>query len=69
MRTGTIYTETIVHIAPAAFQAEAPYQVAIVEFADGSRVTARIEGDAVQISDRVVESSPRDGVSFFRKVQ
>jgi uncharacterized OB-fold protein len=31
MRTGTVYTETVVHAAPAALAAEAPYQVAIVE--------------------------------------
>jgi uncharacterized OB-fold protein len=68
MRTGTIYTETIVHIAPEAFQKDVPYQVAIVEFEDGSRVTARMEGETVQISDRVVETRRLEGVSFFRKV-
>jgi uncharacterized OB-fold protein len=67
MRTGTIYTETVVHIAPEAFQKDVPYQVAIVEFEDGDRLTARIEGDLVQIGDRVVETGQRDGVSFFRK--
>ena len=68
MRTGTIYTETVVHIAPEAFQKDVPYQVAIVEFEDGSRVTARIEGDTVRICDRVVETRHVEGVSFFRKV-
>ena len=67
MRTGTVYTETVVHIAPAAFQSEAPYQVAIVTLEDGSRVTARIEGNRVQIDDPVVETGQREGVSFFRK--
>ena len=67
MRAGTVYTETVVHIAPAAFQSEAPYQVAIIELRAGLRVTARIDGERVQIGDRVVESGERDGVAFFRK--
>jgi uncharacterized OB-fold protein len=67
MSTGTVYTETVVHIAPEAFQKDVPYQVAIVEFAGGTRVTARIEGERVQIGDRVVESRIDDGVCFFRK--
>ncbi len=67
MRTGTIYTETVVHIAPEAFQKDVPYQVAIVAFDDGTRVTARIEGERVQIDDQVVETHQSEGVSFFRK--
>jgi uncharacterized OB-fold protein len=67
MRIGTVYTETVVHIAPEAFQKDVPYQVAIVEFEGGARVTARIEGERVQIGDRVVESRIDDGVCFFRK--
>ena len=68
MRTGTIYTETKVHIAPEAFQKDVPYQVVIVEFQDGSRVTARIEGAEVKIGDGVVETQQQNGVCFFRKV-
>jgi hypothetical protein len=34
---------------------------------DGTRVTARIEGERVQIDDRVVETTSREGVSFFLK--
>ncbi len=67
MRTGTIYTETVVHIAPEAFQKNVPYQVAIVVFDDGSRITGRIEGERVQIDDRVVETAQREGVCFFQK--
>jgi uncharacterized OB-fold protein len=67
MRTGTIYTETVVHIAPEAFQKDVPYQVAIVSFDDGTRVTARIEGERVQIGDSVVETRQSEGVSFFRR--
>ncbi len=65
--TGTVYTETVVHLAPEAFAAEVPYQVAIVTLENGSRVTARIQGERVAIDDRVVELEVRDGVPFFRK--
>ena len=67
MRTGTIYTETVVHLAPERFAADAPYQVVIVEVAPGSRITARIAGDRVAIGDQVIETESRDGVPFFKK--
>jgi uncharacterized OB-fold protein len=67
MRSGTVYTETVVHIAPEAFQKDVPYQVAIVALEDGTRVTARIEGARVQIGDHVVETTLREGVCFFGK--
>ena len=65
--TGTVYTETVVHLAPEAFAAEVPYQVAIVTLENGSRVTARIQGERVAIDDRVTEVEVREGVPFFRK--
>ena len=67
MRSGTIYTETVVHLAPERFAADVPYQVVIVKLDDGSRITARVEGERVAIDDRVIETAPRDGISFFRK--
>jgi len=67
MRTGTVYTETVVHIAPEAFQKDVPYQVAIISLEDGTRVTARVEGERVQIGDHVAETHQTEGVSFFRK--
>ena len=67
MRSGTIYTETVIYSAPEAFVNEAPYQTAIVTLDDGGRVTGRIEGERVQIDDRVVEVESRGGVPFFRK--
>ena len=63
----TVYTETIVHLAPPAFQADAPYQVAIVTLDDGTRVTGRIEGERVSIGDTVEALAERDGVPWFRK--
>jgi uncharacterized OB-fold protein len=67
VRTGTVYTETVIYSAPEAFAAEAPYQMAIVSLDMGGRVTARIAGERVQIGDRVKETESRDGVPFFVK--
>jgi len=69
MRSGTVYTETVIWSAPEAFVNDAPYQTAIVTLDGGGRVTGRITGDRVAIDDRVVEVEERDGVPFFRKRQ
>ena len=77
MRTGTVYTETVVHAAPAAFEAEAPYQVAIVKLDGGASVTARIisnqpapgqPADRVSIGDSVVEVEALHNAPAFRKL-
>ncbi len=65
---GTVYTETVVHLAPEAFTKDAPYQVAIVTVEDGSRITGRVLGERVAIDDRVEHVETRDGVPFFRKI-
>ncbi len=62
-----VYTETVVHLAPPAFAADAPYQVVIVTREDNTRVTGRVEGERLQIGDEVVEAAVRDGVPYFRK--
>ena len=68
MRTGVVYTETVVHLAPERFAADVPYQVVIVRLDDGVSITARVDGgERVAIDDRVVETGIRDGISFFRK--
>ncbi len=67
MRTGIVYTDTVVHLAPERFAADVPYQVIIVKLDDGSRVTARVDGERVAIDDRVVEIEARDGIPYFRK--
>jgi uncharacterized OB-fold protein len=64
---GVVYTETVVHMAPPAFEKDVPYQVAIVSLESGERVTGRIEGARVSIDDRVAMIDTRDGVPFFRK--
>jgi uncharacterized OB-fold protein len=67
MRTGIVYTETVVHLAPERFAADVPYQVAIVVLDEGGRLTARIEGERVAIGDPVSESGARADIPFFRK--
>ena len=67
MRSGTVYTETVIYSAPEAFLADVPYQTAIVTLDGGGRVTGRIAGERVVIDDRVVEVEERGGVPFFRK--
>jgi uncharacterized protein len=64
---GIVYTETVVHAAPARFVADAPYQLAIVDLDDGVRHTVRILGERVRIGDQVEFAEDRDGVAFFRK--
>ncbi len=49
-----VYTETVVHSAPEQFASQAPYQIALVEFADGRRELVRIDGPRVHIGDAVV---------------
>jgi len=67
MRTGTVYTETVVHLAPTKFAADVPYQVAIIDLEDGERLTARIAGDRVAIGDAVSETDSHDAIPYFRK--
>jgi uncharacterized OB-fold protein len=68
MNKGIVYTETVVHAAPAEFVADAPYQLAIVSLDSGGRLTARITGDRVKIGDKVELVETRDGTEFFRKL-
>ncbi len=65
--TGTVYTETVVHLAPEAFAKDVPYQVVIVTLEDGTRVTGRVAGDRVSIGDPVERADVRNGVPLFLK--
>lgn len=64
---GNVYTETVIYAAPEQFVADAPYQLAIVNLDHGGRLTARIDGDRVQIGDAVDFAEYRNGIPFFRK--
>ena len=49
----TVYSVTTLHAAAEPFEAELPFQIAIVEFENGDRKTVRIEGPRVEIGDEV----------------
>jgi uncharacterized OB-fold protein len=65
--SGNIYTETLIYAAPEQFVADAPYQLVIVTLDHGGRLTARVDGDRVQIGDAVNFAEYRNGIPFFRK--
>jgi uncharacterized OB-fold protein len=67
--TGTVYTETVVFSPTEAFVNDVPYQLAIIEFEDGKKTTARVVGERAAIGDRVALVETRDGVSYFQKEQ
>jgi len=67
MRSGVVYTETMVHAAPEQFVADAPYQLAIISLEEGGRLTARVDGERVAIGDPVEFVGDRNGIPFFRK--
>jgi uncharacterized OB-fold protein len=67
MKSGIVYTETVVHAAPEQFVADAPYQLAIISLDEGGRHTVRIDGERVIIGDRVDFVEDRHGIPFFRK--
>ena len=39
---GKLYSQSVIHAAPAVFRAEAPYRVGIVDLDDGLRIATRI---------------------------
>lgn len=61
---GTIVSFTIVRHAPSAeFKGSIPYVVALVDLAEGARMTGIISGDKpldIQIDDRIKIEIPRD---------
>lgn len=42
---GTLYSFTRIHVVPAAFAAQAPYAIGIVDLAEGPRLMCRLVGD------------------------
>jgi uncharacterized OB-fold protein len=65
--SGTVYTETVVYSPPEAYVNDVPYQLAIIELAGGRRLTGRVDGERVQIGDRVEFAEFRNNVPFFSK--
>jgi uncharacterized OB-fold protein len=68
VREGIVYSETVIHSAPAQFAADAPYQLALVEFAEGNRLMVRIQGSQVRIGDRVREVENQSGYPIFEVI-
>jgi|GraSoiStandDraft_43_1057313.scaffolds.fasta_scaffold161215_2 uncharacterized OB-fold protein len=70
-RSGTIYTETIIHSPPEQYASDAPYQLAIIDLDRGGRLTVRVLGkephERASIGDRVMFVEERDGVAYYRK--
>jgi uncharacterized protein len=49
---GTVATYTLMHVPPAAFKLDAPYVLAVVDMADGVRITcqvADVDPDTVKV--------------------
>jgi uncharacterized OB-fold protein len=77
LRSGTVYTETVVYSPPEAYVNDVPYQLAIIELPAGRRITGRIlagegggadaAGERAQIGDRVSFAEFRNHVPYFRK--
>ena len=65
--SGTVYTETLVYSPTPQFANDVPYQLAIIELAEGRRLTGRIDGERAWIGDRVEFAEFRNEVPFFRK--
>ena len=65
--SGTVYTETLVYSPTPQFANDVPYQLAIIELAEGRRLTGRIDGERAAIGDRVEFAEFRNDVPFFRK--
>ena len=64
--TARVYSVTTLHAAAEPFEAETPFQIAIVDVDGGARKTVRIEGPRVAIGDAVVKTGERDGAWVFR---
>lgn len=70
---GTVYSYTLVQEAPAGFEAQAPYHLALVELEDGSLITAQLTdiegvvaiGDAVEMVTRKLTTDGRRGMIVY----
>ena len=70
-----VYTETTVHVPSEQYAADAPYQIAIIEWGTGAmaaeRLTVRIlaatQNERVRIGDRVTFLETLNGVPYFRR--
>ena len=52
---GKLYSQTVIHAAPAVFRGEVPYRVGIVDLDEGLRIATRIMSDTEPPLDVAVE--------------
>jgi uncharacterized OB-fold protein len=52
---GKLYSQTVVHAAPAVFQDEVPYRVGIVDLDEGLRIATRVLADTQPELDTAME--------------
>ena len=62
---GTVYSCTTLYAAAEPFEKDLPFQIAIVELEGGTRLTARIAGEKVDVGDSVKFVEQREGVFSF----
>jgi uncharacterized OB-fold protein len=67
LKTGVVYTETIVFSPPAQYAADAPYQLAIIDLESGERKTVRVRGERAAIGDRIAFVENKGGVDYYQK--
>jgi uncharacterized OB-fold protein len=64
---GRLYSQTMIHAAPATFREEAPYRVGIVDLEEGLRVATRILAETtppLDVQVRIVTLLYTDGPLF-----
>lgn len=73
-RRGTVVTSTVIHVAPDAFQMEAPYAMAVVETPEGARLMTQVvdcdpdevaAGMEVSLEFRLVRREGRSGILCY----
>lgn len=67
---GILYSQTVVHAAPAVFRDEVPYRVGIVDLHEGVRIATRVLASDEPRLDTAVEIvvlSYRDGPMFVAR--
>jgi len=71
---GELLTYAVVHQAPAGHEGEVPYMVAIVQLAEGPRITAQLTdcdasevtiGMAVEMTTRLLGDTGADGLLLY----
>lgn len=65
---GRIYSFSTVHAAPARFEKEAPYVLAIIELEEGPRLSGRLSHGEPAIGAEVEIEKIENGIHFFRRV-